>query len=156
VERVQAFYKGRERETAHAQGSVPAPGRQCHFDMTKYDEAVAVYKVILPEWPISPRAPTLQEKIIKALERSRNPGSPAKEREVLGGRVQAREAIGSANHDNPEALAVGGAARRGRPALRRTSVHAAAQACKSKWQENKSDTRELEECLQTYRTAAEL
>ena len=37
-----------------------------------------------------------------------------------------------------------------------TNVHAGAQACKTKWQENQKDTAKLEECKKLYRTAAEL
>ncbi len=151
---MQAFYKGRENET-HVKEVFQRLG-DMYFDMTKYDEAVAVYKVILQKWPYFAEAPTLQEKIIKALERSRNLVAAAKEREVLGRTYSKGSDWFKANHDNPEALAV--AAQLAEDALlsAATSVHAAAQACKSKWQENKSDTRKLEECLQTYRTAAEL
>jgi tetratricopeptide (TPR) repeat protein len=35
-------------------------------------------------------------------------------------------------------------------------VHAAAQACKTKWQENPKDTKKLEECKKLYATSAEL
>ncbi len=154
LERVQAFYRGRENEP-HVKEVFQRLG-DMYFDMTKYDEAVAVYKVILQKWPYFAEAPTLQEKIIKALERSRNLVAAAKEREVLGRTYSKGSDWFKANHDNPEALAV--AAQLAEDALlsAATTVHAAAQACKSKWQENKSDTRKLEECLQTYRTAAEL
>src|SRR4030095_15860499 len=37
-----------------------------------------------------------------------------------------------------------------------TNVHAAAQACKTKWQENQKDTKKLEECKKLYATSAEL
>ena len=154
LERVQAFYRGRENET-HVKEVFQRLG-DMYFDMTKYDEAVAVYKVILQKWPYFAEAPTLQEKIIKALERSRNLVAAAKEREVLGRTYSKGSDWYKANHDNPEALAV--AAQLAEDALlsAATTVHAAAQACKSKWQQDKSDTRKLEECLQTYRTASEL
>src|SRR5450432_4203794 len=37
-----------------------------------------------------------------------------------------------------------------------TNVHAAAQACKTKWQENQKDTKKLEECKGMYAAAADL
>jgi len=154
LERVQAFYKGRENET-HVKEVFQRLG-DMYFDMTKYDDAVAVYKVILQKWPYFAEAPTLQEKIVRAYERSRNLVAAAKERELLGRTYSKGSDWYKANHDNPEALAV--AAQLAEDALlsAATMVHAAAQACKAKWQQDKSDTRKLEECLQTYRTAAEL
>ena len=151
LERVQAFYQGREKET-HVKEVFQRLG-DMYFDMTKYDEAIAVYKVILQKWPYFAEAPTLQEKIIKAFERARNLVAAAKEREVLGRTYSKGSDWYKANHDNPEALAV--AAQLAEDALlsAATSVHAAAQACKAK---NQGDKTKLEECLQTYRTAAEL
>jgi len=151
LERVQAFYQGREKET-HVKEVYQRLG-DMYFDMTKYDEAIAVYKVILQKWPYFAEAPTLQEKIIKAYERARNLVAAAKEREVLGRTYSKGSDWYKANHDNPEALAV--AAQLAEDALlsAATSVHAAAQACKVK---NQGDKTKLEECLQTYRTAAEL
>jgi len=151
LERVQAFYKGRENET-HVKEVFQRLG-DMYFDMTKYDEAIAVYKVILQKWPYFAEAPNLQEKIIKAYERARNLVAAAKERETLGRTYSKGSDWYKANHDNPEALAV--AAQLAEDALlsAATSVHAAAQACKAK---NQGDKTKLEECLQTYQTAAEL
>jgi tetratricopeptide (TPR) repeat protein len=154
LERAQAFYKGREDEP-HVKEVFQRLG-DMYFDMTKYDEAIAVYKVILQKWPYFAEAPGLQEKIIRAYERSRNLVAAAKEREVLGRTYSKGSDWYKANRDKPEALAV--AAQLAEDALlsAATSVHAAAQACKAKWQQDKSDARKLDECLQTYQTAAEL
>jgi tetratricopeptide (TPR) repeat protein len=154
LERVQAFYNGREDEP-HVKEVFQRLG-DMYFDMTKYDDAIAVYKVILQKWPYFAEAPSLQEKIIKAYERSRNLVAAAKEREVLGRTYSKGSDWYKANKDKPEALAV--AAQLAEDALlsAATSVHAAAQACKAKWQQDKSDVRKLDECLQTYRTASEL
>ena len=35
-------------------------------------------------------------------------------------------------------------------------MHAGAQACKTKWQENQKDTKKLDECKKLYATSAEL
>lgn len=154
LERVQAFYKGREDEP-HVKEVFQRLG-DMYFDMTKYDDAIAVYKVILQKWPYFAEAPSLQEKIIKAYERGRNLVAAAKEREVLGRTYSKGSDWYKANKDKPEALAV--AAQLAEDALlsAATTVHAAAQACKAKWEQDKSDARKLDECLQTYRTAAEL
>jgi len=154
LERAQAFYRGRESEP-HVKEVFQRLG-DIYFDMTKYDDAIAVYKVILQKWPYFAEAPTLQEKIIRAYERSRNLVAAAKEREVLGRTYSKGSDWYKANRDKPDALAV--AAQLAEEALlsSATTVHAAAQACKAKWQEDKSDARKLDECLQTYRTAAEL
>ena len=154
LERVQAFYRGRENEP-HVKEVFQRLG-DMYFDMTKYDDAIAVYKVILQKWPYFAEAPTLQEKIVKAYERSRNLVAAAKEREVLGRSYSKGSDWYKANRDKPEALAV--AAQLAEDALlsAATTVHAAAQACKAKWQQDKSDSSKLEECLQTYRTASEL
>ena len=154
LERVQAFYKGRESET-HVKEVFQRLG-DMYFDMTKYDDAVAVYKVILQKWPYFAEAPTLQEKIIKAYERTRNLVAAAKERELLGRNYSKGSDWYKANRDNPEALAVAGQLAEDALLSAATTVHAAAQACKAKWQQDKTDARKLDECLQTYRTASEL
>ncbi len=154
LDRAQAFYRGRENES-HVKEVFQRLG-DMYFDMTKYDEAIAVYKVILQKWPYFAEAPTLQEKIIKAYERGRNMIAAAKERELLGRNYSKGSDWYKHNKENAEALAVAAQLAEDALLVAATSVHAAAQSCKGRWQQNKSDQRLLEECLQTYRTASEL
>jgi len=122
-----------------------------YFDMTKYDEAIAVYKSSCKSGRTLPRRHPAREDH-QGLRARPQPGRCGKEREVLG-RTTARAAMVQSQPRQPEALAV--AAQLAEDALlsAATSVHAAAQACKAK---NQGDKTKLEECLQTYRTAAEL
>jgi tetratricopeptide (TPR) repeat protein len=154
LQRAQGFYRGREGE-AHVKEVFQRLG-DIYFDSTKYADAIAVYKYILQMWPFFADAPKLQEKIVKADERDRNLEAAAKERETLGRNYSKGSEWYRQNANNPEALAA--AAQLAEDALltAATNVHAAAQACRSKWQQNTSDTRKLEECQATYRTAAEL
>jgi tetratricopeptide (TPR) repeat protein len=154
LQRAQAFYKNRETEP-HVKEVFQRLG-DIYFDSTKYAEAIAVYKYILQMWPYFADAPKLQEKIVKAFERDRNLVAAAKEREVLGRSYSKGSDWYKQNVNNPEALAV--AAQLAEDALltAATNVHAAAQVCRSKWQQDTSDTAKLAECQATYRTAAEL
>ena len=154
LQRAQNFYRGREGET-HVKEVFQRLG-DIYFDSTKYADAIAVYKYILQKWPYFADAPKLQEKIVKAYERDRNLVAAAKEREILGRTYSKGSEWYRQNAQNPDALAV--AAQLAEDALltAATNVHAAAQACRSKWQEDPSDLRKLDECQQNYRTAAEL
>jgi tetratricopeptide (TPR) repeat protein len=154
LQRAQNFYHGRENEP-HVKEVFQRLG-DIYFDSTKYAEAIAVYKDILQKWPFFADAPKLQEKIVKAFERDRNLVAAAKERETLGRTYSKGSEWYRQNANNQEALAI--AAQLAEDALltAATNVHAAAQACRSKWQENTSDFKKLDECQQTYRTAAEL
>lgn len=151
--RAQNFYRGRETEP-HAKEVFQRLG-DIYFDSTKYPEAIAVYKYILQMWPYFADAPKLQEKVVKAFERDRNLLAAAKERETLGRMYSKNSDWYRQNVNNPEALAV--AAQLAEDALltAATNVHAAAQACRSKAQQD-SDATKQAECQQTYRTAAEL
>ena len=154
LQRAQSFYHGRESEP-HVKEVFQRLG-DIYFDSTKYAEAIAVYKDILQKWPFFADAPKLQEKIVKAYERDRNLVAAAKERETLGRTYSKGSEWYRQNANNQEALVV--AAQLAEDALltAATNVHAAAQACRAKWQENTSDFKKLDECQQTYRTAAEL
>jgi cellulose synthase operon protein C len=154
LQRAQAFYHGREGEP-HVKEVFQRLG-DIYFDSTKYPEAIAVYKHILQTWPFFADAPKLQEKIVKAYERDRNLLAAAKERETLGRTYSKGSEWYQQNANNPEALAV--AAQLAEDALlsAATNVHAAAQACRAKWQQNTADTAKLAECQETYRTAGEL
>ena len=154
LQRAQNFYRGRESEP-HVKEVFQRLG-DIYFDSTNYPEAIAVYKYILQMWPYFADAPKLQEKIVKAFERDRNLIAAAKEREMLGRNYSKGSDWYKQNINNPEALAV--AAQLAEDALltAATNVHAAAQACRSKWQQDTADTAKLAECQATYRTAAEL
>ncbi len=154
LQRAQTFYRGREGEP-HVKEVFQRLG-DIYFDSTKYSDAIAVYKYILQMWPYFADAPKLQEKIVKAYERDRNLIAAAKERETLGRNYSKGSAWYRQNTNNPEALAA--AAQLAEDALltAATNVHAAAQACRAKAQETPSDVKKMEECQQTYRTAAEL
>ena len=127
-----------------------------YFDSTKYAEAIAVYKTLLSKWPDYTDAPRVQDKIVRSYERDRNLIAAAKEREALGRNYTKGSAWYEKNKDNPEALAVAQQLAEDALLTAATNVHAGAQACKTKWQENQKDLKKLEECKALYRTAAEL
>jgi len=154
LQRAQGFYRGREGEP-HVKEVFQRLG-DIYFDSTKYTEAIAVYKYILQMWPYFADAPKLQEKVIRAYERDRNLIAAAKERELLGRNYSKGSEWYRQNASNPEALEA--AAQLAEDALltAATNVHAAAQACRTKWLQDTSDLNKQEECRQAYRTAAEL
>jgi tetratricopeptide (TPR) repeat protein len=154
LQRATTFYKGREEEP-HVREVFQRLG-DIYFDSTKYAEAIAVYKALLAKWPGYIDAPRVQDKIVRSYERDRNLVAAAKEREALGRNYTKGSVWYEKNKDNPEALAV--AAQLAEDALltAATNVHAGAQACKTKWQENQKDLKKLEECKGLYRVAAEL
>lgn len=154
LERINDFYKGREDEP-HVREVYQRLG-DILFDSTKYPEAIAVYKALLERWPSYTDAPRVQEKIVRSYERDRNLIAAAKEREALGRNYTKGTAWYEKNKDNPEALAVARELAEDALLTAATNVHAAAQACKAKWQENPRDVGKLEECRALYRTAAEL
>ncbi|MEO8214053.1 MAG: tetratricopeptide repeat protein, partial [Myxococcales bacterium] len=154
LERINAFYKGRESEP-HVREVYQRLG-DILFDSTKYPEAIAVYKALLEKWPFYADAPRVQEKIVRSYERDRNLIAAAKEREALGRNYTKGSAWYDKNRDDPEALNVAQQLAEDALLTAATNVHAAAQACKNKWQENQKDLKKLDECKQMYRTAAEL
>jgi tetratricopeptide (TPR) repeat protein len=154
LDRINAFYKGREGEP-HVREVYQRLG-DIMFDSTKYPEAIAVYKALLERWPSYADAPRVQEKIVRSYERDRNLIAAAKEREALGRNYTKGTVWYEKNKDNPEALAVARELAEDALLTAATNVHAGAQACKTKWQENPRDLAKLEECKALYRTAAEL
>jgi len=154
LQRASAFYKGREDEP-HVREVFQRLG-DIYFDSTKYAEAIAVYKALLARWPAYPDAPRVQDKIVRSYERDRNLVASAKEREALGRNYTKGSVWYEKNKDNPEALAVAQQLAEDALLTAATNVHAGAQACKTKWQENQKDLKKLEECKTLYRTAAEL
>ena len=154
LDRINAFYKGREGEP-HVREVYQRLG-DIMFDSTKYTDAIAVYKALLERWPSYADAPRVQEKIIRSYERDRNLVAAAKEREALGRNYTKGTIWYEKNKENPEALAVARELAEDALLTAATNVHAAAQACKAKWQENPRDLNKLDECKQLYRTAAEL
>jgi len=154
LERINDFYKGREDEP-HVREVYQRLG-DILFDSTKYPDAIAVYKALLERWPSYTDAPRVQEKIVRSYERDRNLIAAAKEREALGRNYTKGTAWYEKNKDNPEALAVARELAEDALLTAATNVHAAAQACKAKWQENPRDIAKLDECKALYRTAAEL
>ena len=154
LERINAFYKGRDNEP-HVREIYQRLG-DILFDSTKYAEAVAVYKTLLEKWPFYADAPRVQDKIVRSFERDRNLIAAAKEREALGRNYTKGSPWYKKNKDNPEALAVAQQLAEDALLTAATNVHAGAQACKTKWQENQKDLKKLDECKLLYRTAAEL
>ena len=154
LQRAIEFYRGREGEP-HVREVFQRLG-DIYFDQTKYDEAVAVYKALLERWPYYADAPRVQDKIVRAYEKNRNLITAAKEREQLGRLYMKGGDWYQHNKDNPEALAVAQQLAEDALLTAATNVHAAAQACKTKWQENQKDTKKLEECKQMYAAAADL
>ena len=154
LERINAFYKGRDQEP-HVREIYQRLG-DILFDSTKYPEAIAVYKTLLERWPFYADAPRVQDKIVRSYERDRNLIAAAKEREALGRNYTKGTAWYNKNKDNPDALGVAQQLAEDALLTAATNVHAGAQACKTKWQENPRDIKKLDECKQLYRTAAEL
>jgi len=154
LQRLVEFYRGREGEQ-HVREVFQRLG-DIYFDQTKYSEAVAVYKALLERWPFYTDAPRVQDKIVRAYEKDRNLVQAAKERELLGRQYSKGGDWYQHNKDNPEALAVAQQLAEDALLTAATNVHAAAQACKNKWQENQKDLKKLEDCKLMYATAAEL
>src|SRR4029077_16008943 len=123
---------------------------------TKYADAIAVYKSLLSKWPYYSDAPRVQDRIVHAYEKDRNLVASAKEREQLGRLYTKGSDWYQHTKENPEALAVARQLAEDALLTAATNVHAAAQACKTKWQENQKDTKKLDECKKLYSTSAEL
>jgi cellulose synthase operon protein C len=154
LQRALDFYKGREGEL-HVREVFQRLG-DIYFDQTKYADAIAVYKTLLSKWPYYVDAPKVQDRIIHAYEKDRNLVAAAKEREALGRNYTKGSDWYQHNKDNPEAVAAAQELAEDALLTAATNVHAGAQACKTKWQENQKDTAKLEECKKLYATAAEL
>ena len=119
-------------------------------------DAIAVYKTLLAKWPYYADAPRVQDRIVHAYEKDRNLVAAAKERESSGRNYTKGSDWYQHNKDNPDALAVAQQLAEDALLTAATNVHAAAQACKTKWLENQKDTKKLEECKKLYATSAEL
>jgi len=154
LQRMMEFYRGREGEP-HVREVFQRLG-DIYFDQTKYSEAVAVYKALLERWPYYADAPRVQDKIVRAYEKDRNLVQAAKERELLGRQYSKGGDWYQHNKDNPEALAVAQQLAEDALLTAATNVHAAAQACKTKWQENQKDLKKLDDCKVMYAAAADL
>jgi tetratricopeptide (TPR) repeat protein len=154
LQRATEFYKGRENEP-HVREVFQRLG-DIYFDQTKYPEAIAVYKTLLMKWPYYADAPRVQDKIVRAYEKDRNLVAAAKERELLGRSYAKGSDWYQRNRDNPDAIAVAQQLAEDALLTAATNIHATAQACKAKWQENQHDLKKLDECKLMYRTAAEL
>jgi cellulose synthase operon protein C len=154
LQRALDFYKGRENEP-HVREVFQRLG-DIYFDQTKYSDAIAVYKTLLSKWPYYTDAPKVQDRIVHAYEKDRNLVAAAKEREALGRNYAKGSDWYAHNKDNPEAVAAALELAEDALLTAATNVHAGAQACKTKWQENQKDLAKLEECKKLYATAAEL
>jgi cellulose synthase operon protein C len=154
LQRALDFYKGREAEP-HVREVFQRLG-DIYFDQTKYADAIAVYKTLLAKWPYYVDAPKVQDRIVHAYEKDRNLVAAAKEREALGRNYTKGSDWYQHNRDNPDALAAAQELAEDALLTAATNVHAGAQACKTKWQENQKDTAKLEECKKLYATAADL
>ncbi|HEX3902575.1 MAG TPA: tetratricopeptide repeat protein [Polyangia bacterium] len=154
LQRALDFYKGREGER-HVREVFQRLG-DIYFDQTKYQDAIAVYKTLLSKWPYYVDAPKVQDRIVHAYEKDRNLVAAAKEREALGRNYTKGSDWYQHNRENPDALAAAQELAEDALLTAATNVHAGAQACKTKWQENQKDTAKLEECKKLYATAADL
>ncbi len=154
LQRALEFYKGREGEP-HVREVFQRLG-DIYFDQTKYQDAIAVYKTLLAKWPYYVDAPKVQDRIVHAYEKDRNLVAAAKEREALGRNYTKGSDWYQHNKDNPEAVAAAQELAEDALLTAATNVHAGAQACKTKWQENTKDLAKLAECKKLYATAAEL
>jgi len=154
LQRARAFYAPRMGEP-HVKEVLKRLG-DLHFDTTRYADAVEVYKAVLAEYPYDPEAPLIQDKIVQAFEQDRDLVSAAREREVLGQQYIQGSAWYERNKDDPEALAV--ALQLSEDALlsAATTVHAAAQGCKSRIQNESGEQASLSACRDMYATAGDL
>ena len=134
LQRALDFYKGREGER-HVREVFQRLG-DIYFDQTKYADAIAVYKTLLQKWPYYVDAPKVQDRIVHAYEKDRNLVAAAKEREALGRNYTKGSDWYQHNRENPDALAAAQELAEDALLTAATNVHAGAQACKTKWQEN--------------------
>ena len=149
------FYKGRESET-HVREVFQRLG-DIYFDQTKYADAIAVYKTLLSKWPYYVDAPKVQDRIVRAYEKDRNLVAAAKERERWAATTPRAATGTSTTSDNPDALAVAQQLAEDALLTAATNVHAAAQACKTKWQENQKrhgQARRVQEALRARRPSS--
>ena len=151
LSRAQKFYQGRENEP-HVKEVFQKLG-DFYFDSTKYDDAVAVYKALLEKYPMDAEAPKVQDKIVRAYERSRNMVAASREREALGRQYSQGTPWWEKNKDNPEATAVAQQLSEDALLIAATNVHASAQACKA---QAGNDATKLIPCNEQYKTAADL
>ncbi|HZL17683.1 MAG TPA: tetratricopeptide repeat protein [Polyangia bacterium] len=154
LQRALDFYKGRENEP-HVREVFQRLG-DIYFDQTKYADAINVYKTLLAKWPYYIDAPKVQDRIVHAYEKDRNLAAAAVAREALGRNYTKGSDWYNHNRDNPDALAAAQELAEDALLTAATNVHAAAQACKTKWLENQKDTAKLESCKKQYASAAEL
>ncbi len=128
-----------------------------YFDQTKYADADRrLQDAARASGRTTSTRRKVQDRIVHAYEKDRNLVAAAKEREVLGRNYTKGSDWYQHNKDNPEALAVAQELAEDALLTAATNVHAGAQACKTKWQENQKDTKKLEECKKLYATAADL
>ena len=152
LQRIEAFYKGREGE--------PQPKEvfqrlgDIYYDLTRYREAIAVYERTLAMWPYEGGAPIVQDRIVRAHERSRNPEMAGLALELLGTNYAPGTEWHHKNRSNTEALTV--AKELSGEALLRaaTTVHASAQECRR--QGGEENRTALLECKRRYNAAARL
>lgn len=79
-QRIEAFYKGRQEES-HVPEVYKRLG-DIYFEINKYPESIAVYKVVMQRWPYRNDGPVTQERVIQALERDRKFDEAIKERDA--------------------------------------------------------------------------
>ena len=106
--------------------------------------------------PTTPTRPGCRTRSSAATSATATWSPPPRSARLLGRNYTKGSAWYKKNKDNPEALAVAQQLAEDALLTAATNVHAGAQACKTKWQENQKDLKKLEECKLLYRTAAEL
>ncbi|MEK6608951.1 MAG: tetratricopeptide repeat protein [Myxococcota bacterium] len=80
IQRIQKFYGGARDKEPHVAEVYQRLG-DIYFEINKYPEAIAVYKLVLQKWPMRSDGPDAQNRIITALERDRKFEEAIKERE---------------------------------------------------------------------------
>ncbi len=102
LERVEKFYKG--REDGHIADVYRRLG-DVYFDLARYGEARAAYKLALARWPLRLEGPEMQERVITALERERRFEEAIREREEFTRLFGVGSAWERHNRDHPEVIA---------------------------------------------------
>lgn len=80
-ERIERFYGGARQNEPHVPEVYQRLG-DIFFEINKYPEAIAVYKVVLQRWPHRAENPLVQERVIQALDRDRRFEEAIKERDA--------------------------------------------------------------------------
>ncbi len=101
IQRMERFYSGRWRER-HV-FDVYRRVADTLLDVARLEEATRLYRLALRRWPLHPRAPLLQDQLITALTRQRQPDQALLERMAMAHKYGAGSAWDRHNRKDPAA-----------------------------------------------------